>query len=239
MKAVILAAGQGKRLGPRGANQPKGLVTIGEKPIIERSISQLVDQGIEEVGVVVGFQARKFFYLSSIFPQVSLLTNPLFANSGSMQSLKVAHEWAKSEILVLDSDIVYDTQGLVSLLALSTGNSVLVSGPTAAGDEVWAFGTKEQISGLSKNSGEFRERVIGEFVGICRLQPNFLTAMIEATNKLQPAQVGDYEEYISAIASSLKLSPCLVSNLRWGEIDTEEQLKMAAERIFPKLDKVF
>lgn len=238
MKAVILAAGQGKRLGHLGTVQPKGLVKIGPEPIIQRSITQLVSHGIKKVGIVVGFQAHKFSYLSRLFPEVSLIMNPLFAVSGSMESLALAHRWAKTDLLVLDSDIIYETRGLVSLLASQGGSSVLLSGPTSSGDEVWAFGTMGRVSGLSKNSAEFDDEIVGEFVGISLLQQSFLEAMMAQAISVRVPNPRDYEKHISGAASELTLLPRLVSDLIWSEIDTPEQLNVAATRILPKLDRV-
>ena len=45
--AVILAAGRGTRLGPRGKTMPKGFLRIGDRPIVEESIARLRMAGID------------------------------------------------------------------------------------------------------------------------------------------------------------------------------------------------
>lgn len=56
MKAVILAAGKGKRLRPITATRPKPLIPIAGKPLLEHSILGLIDAGIEELLLVVGYK---------------------------------------------------------------------------------------------------------------------------------------------------------------------------------------
>jgi len=56
MKAVILAAGKGKRLRPITATRPKPLIPIAGKPLMEHSILGLIDAGIDELLLVVGYK---------------------------------------------------------------------------------------------------------------------------------------------------------------------------------------
>ncbi len=238
MKAVILAAGQGKRLGALGAESPKGLITVGKEVIIERSITQLVSQGIEQICVVVGFQAHRFSYLTGLFPQVALVVNEQFDARSSMHSLVLGYQWAKSDLLLLDSDIIYESRGLARILEFATKSMVLLSGPTAAGDKVWAFGTTARVLRLSKLSSKSGEKPIGEFVGISLLKQEYLDPMIALNRKAEADTIQDYEYYISKVSSELELTACFVPDLAWAEIDTVRQLNKARTKVFPKLDTV-
>ncbi len=55
MKAVILAGGRGTRLAPYTTVFPKPLVPIGDRPILEIIIRQLVSQGIDDIWLSVGY----------------------------------------------------------------------------------------------------------------------------------------------------------------------------------------
>ena len=61
--AVILAAGFGMRMVPLNTEIPKGLLEINKEPLIERTINQLHEVGINEIYVVVGFMKEKYEYL--------------------------------------------------------------------------------------------------------------------------------------------------------------------------------
>ena len=59
MKAVILSAGQGKRLLPLTADNPKCLLNIEGRSLIEWQINELAKCGIDQVSVVVGYHAER------------------------------------------------------------------------------------------------------------------------------------------------------------------------------------
>ncbi|MFW9941226.1 MAG: bifunctional sugar-1-phosphate nucleotidylyltransferase/acetyltransferase, partial [Candidatus Thorarchaeota archaeon] len=56
MKAVIIAAGEGKRLRPITSSRPKPLIPIAGKPLLEHTILSLKDSGINEILLVVGYK---------------------------------------------------------------------------------------------------------------------------------------------------------------------------------------
>mgnify|MGYP001189288863 CR=1 FL=1 len=55
MKAVILAAGEGARLGGWTSNRPKGMIPIGNRPILAYLVSGLFESGVTEINMVVGY----------------------------------------------------------------------------------------------------------------------------------------------------------------------------------------
>ena len=58
MKAVILAAGQGTRMGPLTVNTPKVMLPIANKPILSYVIQSARDAGIRDFVLVVGYGAK-------------------------------------------------------------------------------------------------------------------------------------------------------------------------------------
>ncbi len=59
LRAVVMAGGFGQRLRPLTQNTPKPLLTIGNKPVIERTVEQLRDAGIKNISITTHFQADK------------------------------------------------------------------------------------------------------------------------------------------------------------------------------------
>ena len=55
MQAVIFAAGMGKRLAASTRNLPKILIRIGEQSLLERHLNQLLEQGISNITIGIGF----------------------------------------------------------------------------------------------------------------------------------------------------------------------------------------
>ncbi|WP_135366092.1 glucose-1-phosphate thymidylyltransferase [Halosimplex halophilum] len=59
MKGVILAGGTGSRLRPITHTGPKQLVPVANKPVVEYALDDLVEAGIDEIGIVLGDKGRE------------------------------------------------------------------------------------------------------------------------------------------------------------------------------------
>lgn len=107
--AIILAAGQGIRLGEAGLNGPKAMLEAGGTPLLARSLRLLSQAGIGQVVLVTGYRAGSFESLN--VPAGMALTkvhNPDFRNFGSALSLMLALHGVNEPCLVLDGDIIYE-----------------------------------------------------------------------------------------------------------------------------------
>ena len=83
---IILAAGYGLRMVPINQNKPKALLTVDEKPLIERQIEQLHQVGITDITIVVGFMKEVFDYLIDKY-NVKLVYNKDYAVKNNLHSL--------------------------------------------------------------------------------------------------------------------------------------------------------
>jgi len=88
MKAVVLAAGDGARLGPITQHLPKAMLPIGSETVIARLLRQLVGAGISEVCIVVGYQADRLCgHLSLVASQLgiepTLVDNAAYATTNT------------------------------------------------------------------------------------------------------------------------------------------------------------
>lgn len=59
MKAVILAAGEGARMGPFTASIPKVMIPVGNRPILEYVVRALVENGVRDIVLVVGYRRER------------------------------------------------------------------------------------------------------------------------------------------------------------------------------------
>ncbi len=59
MKAVILAAGKGARMGPFTVSEPKVMIRVANKPILEHVIAALVENNVRDIVIVVGYRFEK------------------------------------------------------------------------------------------------------------------------------------------------------------------------------------
>ena len=119
MRAIILAAGRGSRMGPLGG-RPKCLVELAGKPLIERQIAALRRGGVDQIGVVRGYRAETID-----FPGLSYFTNERWAETNMVMSLAAAAPWLRSEpVIVSYGDIFYRSE-LVRSLVHAPGQLVI------------------------------------------------------------------------------------------------------------------
>src|SRR5580704_6593214 len=111
MRAVILAAGRGSRMGAIGEGRPKCLVELADKPLIRRQIEALRAGGISTIGIVRG-------YLGNMIniEDVTYFENPRWAETNMVMSLVAAATWLRSGSVVISyADIFYGGHGVRDL----------------------------------------------------------------------------------------------------------------------------
>ncbi len=228
--AVILAAGLGSRL---QADRPKGLVEIGDRPILGRSLALLHAAGVTEIVIVVGWRQEAYrAYLAAQFPAVRVLENPDFSGTGSLASLLIAARATAGDVLVVESDLLYERRAPARLLAAPGRDTLLASGFTASDDEVWVHARGSRLAHLSKRPWTGAPRC-GELVGLTRLSRPALTRLLAVEATLPPG--AHYEDGLNAICDAHPIDVCLVEDLQWCEIDTPEHLRRAREQVWPRI----
>src|SRR5687768_2327890 len=95
MKAIILSAGQGSRLGHLTTDRPKCLIEFGGRTLLDWQLDTLAANGIEEAVVVTGFrddQIEAALARRSGGPIVRTIYNPFYKVADNLGSLYVARE---------------------------------------------------------------------------------------------------------------------------------------------------
>lgn len=127
MKAVILAAGMASRLRPLTEHTPKCLLSIGERPLLQRSMDAIIESGIRDFVIVTG-------YLNEMIEQfvektygdtvsVKFIHNDVFDSTNNIYSLWLARpEVDGKDFLLLDSDLLYDPRIVKQVLATDSAN---------------------------------------------------------------------------------------------------------------------
>lgn len=111
MKAIILAAGRGTRLGKYTQNLPKGMLNFNGKPLIEQQVEILRKGGINNIIIVRGYQAEKIQ-----IPGVKYYLNEDYTNTNMVETLFCAEKEMDDDILVCYSDILYEEKVLRKVL---------------------------------------------------------------------------------------------------------------------------
>lgn len=228
--AIVLAAGLGSRL---QADRPKGLVEIGGSHLLDRSLKLIYAAGITKLVVVAGWKQEVYRkHLAEIFPTVRVVDNPAYASTGSLASLVMGARVTSGDVLVVESDLLYERRALTHLLAAPRGDSLLTSGFTASADEVWVYASGNRLMHLSKTDWAGAPR-IGELVGLTRLSRVAVDRLIDAAATLPAA--AHYEDGLNAICADHPIDVCKVDDLQWCEIDTPEHLRRANDQVWPRI----
>ncbi len=233
--AIILAAGRGTRLGNSLEDRPKGFLQIGDETLIERSLRLLHANGVDNVLIGTGYLAEMYEALASRYDFVSCVYSDAYAISDSMYTLYQMRDHISSDVLLLESDLLYEDRALTSLQQ-STGDVILASDASRAGDEVFIQTDADgYLVDMSKDRSTLSS-VAGELVGISRLTSDTLQDMFRfAGERFQDDLKLDYEQTLVAVAASRKLSTLVTQNLIWCEIDDACHLKRATQHIYPAI----
>jgi choline kinase len=117
--ALLLAAGTGSRLAPLTDMQPKCLVSVNKISILERLIHSLKIHKFKRLVVVIGHQGdciRNFLGTRAGGMEISYINSPLYKTTNNIYSLWLARKAIDEPFLLLESDLVFDSEMLKNML---------------------------------------------------------------------------------------------------------------------------
>ncbi len=239
--AIILAAGMGLRLKEKGKKNPKGLICLGDKSIIEESVIRLQSVGITRIVIVTGHLFEHYQHLQRRFQDtVQLVHNPHFADSGSMYSLFCARHHVNGTFLLLESDLVYERRALTTCLTHASDNVVLLAGFSGTSDECFVETKGGDLASISKTRQSLGTEVNGELVGICKISQSLFSEMIRTAEQrfCHTRHVAYETDSLVAASQVMPISCPVVEDLVWCEIDDETHLTRARNRIYPRVQEL-
>jgi choline kinase len=234
MKAIILSAGQGKRLLPMTATMPKCLLEVEGKTILEWQIDELHKCGLDKITVVTGYRADKVEEVLQrrYGPQrVEVFYNPDYATTDNLISCwKVRHEMI-DDFILLNGDTLFEA-GVVKNLLKSPVSPITVTVNhkdiyDADDMKVSMEGTRLTKVGKDIPSGGIH----GESIGMILFRdtgPMIFRKGLE--NALTDTESGRrwYLSVIDDIAQERTVLTCSIKGLAWCEVDYPADLKLAA-----------
>lgn len=149
-RAIIMAAGLGKRMQPLTFETPKPLVTVNGVRMIDTVVDGLLINGIKEIHVVVGHLKEQFYEWAKEKDGIQLIENPYYDTCNNISSLYVAREHLR-DCMILDGDqIIYNPSILDPNFSLSGYNAVWCEGQTVE----WLMDVKDGVvQGCSRTGG--------------------------------------------------------------------------------------
>lgn len=239
MKAIILAAGLGKRLWSVTQHRPKCLVDLGGRPLLTRYLEALVAVGVKQAVLVVGYKQdmiRQAVESGVEGVEVRYLVNEAY-HRGSMSSLWQARSEMDGDVLIMDADVLFHREILRRLVRSPHPTALCLDETvTQRGEECMAAVCGDRVVSLSKQMPNAFD-LAGEGVGFLKVRRQDLSNLIESLKACVDAGQWDleYEDSLIDFFSSVKVGFERIGGLPWIEIDFPEDLARAERDVLPRL----
>jgi L-glutamine-phosphate cytidylyltransferase len=243
MRAVILAAGRGSRMGDLCDGRPKCLVELAGKPLIERQIAALRAGGAAQIGVVRGYRAQMID-----LPGLTYFANERWDSTNMVMSLAAAGAWLREGPLIVSYADIFYRRELVRGLANAPGNLVITydrawrqlwtrrfADPLADAEtfRIDAAGRLLEIGGKTARI----EEIQGQYMGLLKFTPEAWRAVETLLDTLDPPA----RDRLDMTGLLRRLSAetgfpihTVATDGQWGEIDNPDDValyeKLVAER---------
>lgn len=242
MKAIILAAGVGRRL---GVEHPKCLLDFEGRSLLQRHLDHLKALGVEEVIVGVGHLADQVieaikFYGHDDFTRT--VYNERYEQGSVISLWTLRHELTYGgDVLLMDADVLYDVQMLQRLINTKHANTFLLDRDFEAGDEPVKLCVHDGllVEFRKQLADDLKFDFYGESVGFFRFDAAMNKRLAERTEKYLAKELFE-EHYEEAIRDLMLATPADfsfedVSGIPWVEIDFPEDVTKAKQEILPKI----
>lgn len=237
MQAIILAAGSSKRLRPLTDTTPKCLLKVGNKNLLQRTIENVLANGITDFIFVTGYRENMIKdFVNKIFPDIKkiFLTNSDYENNNNSYSLWMTKDYVKDDILLLDSDILFDKEIIESLLKSQEKNCLAVNFTDKLDEEQIKviLNTDNKVLEIGKHISI--EKSAGESIGIEKFSSYFMKALfvilnrkIIKENNVNEFYEASFQEVIDKDDSRNRIYAVDVAEYKCIEIDTVQDYQNA------------
>ena len=231
MKALILAAGLGTRLAPITDKVPKALVPVNREPIIHKQIQNLVNNGIKDIFVVVGYKNEILQkYLNENFSFVTIINNKDYNTTNNMYSAYLGKAYvAHDDFLMMNADVFFDEIIISELIKDKYCNAIVTDIGSYSEESMKVVEKDGRIVAISKQIE--KSQALGNSIDVYKFSSEAGQIFFEQC-----------EEYIeknhdlkkwSEVALNDILTKCVFKKCplvgRWFEIDNHEDLAQASK----------
>ena len=235
MKAIILSAGQGKRLLPLTSELPKCLLPIGGKTLLEHQLDALAHCGVNQATVVVGYGADKVESLLKHYSglqNVETFLNAEYATSDNLVSCWKVREEMAGDFLLINGDTLFEPAILERLLQAPEHEVTVTINHKNKYD---ADDMKVQLDDarlLQIGKTLAAEEVDAESIGMILFREpgsSWFCAAMALALKEPAARKRWYLSVINEMARSKPVWTCAVAGLSWAEVDYPADLEYARQ----------
>ena len=241
MQAIILAAGLAKRLRPLTDTTPKCLLEVNGKNLLHRTMENVIANGITNFVFVTGYRENMIkSYLKENFSdyKIQFLSNPDFANNNNSYSLWMTKNFITKDVILLDSDILFDKGIIKELLDSQHENCLAVNFETELDEEQIKVVLDENKKILEISKVTDLKKSAGESIGIEKFSLDFMDELYKVLDRkiINERNVNEfYEKSFEEVIQSKNnaknernsIYAIDVSHYKCMEIDTVEDYERA------------
>ena len=244
MRALILAAGMGKRLAPLTEERPKGLLELGGRSLLARLLDGLQAAGVTETAIVVGYhQAQIRAHLGDAHRgmPVRYLENPAYTKGPLLSLWTGRAEFERDDVVLADGDVLF-APALLARVVQAPEPNVFLGEPSFVdtGEELNLYvragrvmAIRRGVMGLPDVPFESRAEWVG-FVKVGRTAGVELAATLDAFVR-EGRTEGDYEATLDTILPRHPFEAVSTGGLPWIEIDFPQDLQAAEGEVLPRI----
>ena len=230
MKVLILAAGRGTRISRYLSGKPKCTVDIGGgQCLIEYTIDLLHSRGIQDIGIVLGYEAQ-VIREDLADKGVSFFYNPFYDVTNSIASAWFAKEFLMGDDLLIMNGDVYLEEKLLDRILAQGRSPVMFADESRRETADYKFFYEDGI--LKKYGKELTgDDVTGEYIGIGRFSaafmPEFICRMEEMIDRQEHGVW--WENVVYSMTGQQPVYVEDVSGHFWAEVDYIEDYERILE----------
>lgn len=232
MKTIILAAGIAKRLKPLTNEIPKCLLKIKNKTLLRMTIEACTKNDLRDLLILTGHgealvndELKKILFdISKI--KINSIFNPDYAIKNNCYSLYLAIKNLDEDIVVINSDDVFDDRILAKLNLMKNSALVIDNVKTLTEESMKIYYVNDRITDINKKLDI--NKSYGESIGIAKIikkDLNFLRTCLDEVIKTDSNLY--YEDAFQLMFDKINFSVCDTDGLRWTEVDNMADYKIA------------
>ena len=235
MKAVILAAGKGSRIGHLAENTPKSMLELNENhTLLSFNFMQLSKSGIDSVILVTGYNSKKIEkYASDLSKKydisVEIVYNPFWDHCNVLGSLYVSLEKIGDDFIFLHADTLSEIDVIEGIMASKSDVCLAVDFKACGEEEMKFWLHKDKISRITKD--DIGCEAQGEFVGIAKFSRNMVNYISEKSKEIfQSGVLNSYMEEVldqGLLTESIMVDYFDASLYKTIEVDFIQDLELA------------
>jgi L-glutamine-phosphate cytidylyltransferase len=239
MKAILLAAGVGRRIGGAVEGRPKCLLALGGRTLIERLLSSLARAGVHETVIVIGYRGdliRAAVGETCGAMRIRYAHNPDYSK-GAILSLWTGREAFDEDVLIMDADVLCPDAMIERLVRSPQRNCFLLDGRVAgSGEEQMLMARDGRVYDISRQAKPGYDTV-GESVGFLKVSAADAPGLLAALKQCLDAGRDriEHEEAYPIFMRDHIVGYERVDDLPWMEIDFPEDVEQAEREILPRL----